>query len=256
MRGIGIKEPAAIGAQHLDRDLRRYRPDSDGLLGTFERRRLDIGPERLRHALPDEKERRQDADGHEHVKRAARDIYPEVADGLHRVTRKTANERNGEYNARRRRQIVLMCQAEHLREVRQRALAAVVLPIGVGDEADRRVEGEIRRDRRLLGRIERQARLEAHQRIENEKSADMEKQHADRVGQPPLLAFLVDTCRAVEDQLDRPQNRGQKRALAVEDARHIGAEHRGDRHDDRAIKKNLNPADNRHDTEPCCSRTI
>ena len=151
--------------------------------------------------------------------------------------RKTANERNREHDAGRRRQEVLVRQAQHLHEVRQRAFAAVVLPVGVGDEADRRIERQIRRHRRLLGRIERQQRLEAHQRIENEKAADMKQQHADRVGQPTLFAFLVDARRAVERQLDRPQNRREKGAFAVEHARHVAAEHRRDRDDDRAIKQ-------------------
>ena len=100
-----------------------------------------------------------------------------------------------------------MRQAEHLHEIGQRAFAAVVLPVGVGDEAHRRVEGEIRRHRRLLGRIERQHRLEAHQRVEDEKAADVEEQHGDRVGEPMLLALLVDAAEPVERGLDRPQDR-------------------------------------------------
>src|ERR1019366_7905742 len=56
MRGIGIEEAAAIGAEHLDRHLRGNRPDRDGLLGAFQRGGVDIGAERLRHALPDREE--------------------------------------------------------------------------------------------------------------------------------------------------------------------------------------------------------
>ena len=56
MRGIGIEEAAAIGAEHLDRDLRGDRPHRDGLLGAFQRGGVDIGAERLRHALPDQEE--------------------------------------------------------------------------------------------------------------------------------------------------------------------------------------------------------
>ncbi len=134
--------------------------------------------------------------------------------------------------------------------------AAVVLPVRVGDEADRGVEGEIRRHRRLLGRVERQAGLETQQSVQNCKTTDVEQQHADRVGQPALFAFLIDTRRAIERQFNRPQDRREKSTLAVKNARHITAEHRRERHDDRAKKKNLNPADNRHDTEPYCSRTI
>jgi hypothetical protein len=56
---------------------------------------------------------------------------------------------------------VLHRQPEHLRQIGQRALAAVVLPVGVGDEADGGVEGEIGRDRAMPGGIERQHVLQA-----------------------------------------------------------------------------------------------
>ena len=41
MRGIGVEEAAAIGAELLDRFLAGHRPERDDLLGAFERRRLD-----------------------------------------------------------------------------------------------------------------------------------------------------------------------------------------------------------------------
>ena len=142
--------------------------------------------------------------------------------------REAADQRDGEHDAGRRRQEVLVRQAEHLHEIGQRAFAAVVLPVGVGDEADGRIEGQIRRDRRLLGRIERQQRLEAHQRVEDEKAADVEEQHGDRIGQPMLLALLVDAADPVERDLDRAQDRRKEGALAVEHARHVAAEQRHD----------------------------
>ena len=53
--------------------------------------------------------------------------------------------------------------------------AQAILPFNpaghVCDEADGGVERQIRRDRRLSGRIERQDRLGAHQHIENEQAA-------------------------------------------------------------------------------------
>ena len=82
MRGVGVEEAAAIGAEHLDRDLRGDRADRDGLLGAFERGRIDIGAERLRHALPDQEQRVDDADRQQDVERAAGDIDPEIADRL------------------------------------------------------------------------------------------------------------------------------------------------------------------------------
>ena len=75
------------------------------------------------------------------------------------------------------------------------------------------------------------------------KPADMEQQHGDRVGQPVLLALFVDAARPVERRLDRPQHRRKKRALAVEHPRHVPAERLHQRDDDRAIKNDLNPAD-------------
>ena len=105
---------------------------------------------------------------------------------------------------------------------------------------------EIGRDGRLLGRIERQHRLQAHQRVENDEAADVKQQHGDRVGEPMLLALLVDAAGAVERRLDRPQDRRQEGALAIEHARHVAAEHRRERDDDRAIENDLNPADDGH----------
>ena len=108
------------------------------------------------------------------------------------------------------------------------------------------LKDEVRRDRRLLGRIERQHGLQAHQRVEDEEAADVEQQHGDRIGQPMLLALLVDAAEPVERGFDRPQHRRQERALAVEDARHVPAERLHQRDDDRAVEDDLNPADERH----------
>jgi len=52
----------------------------------------------------------------------------------------------------------------------------------------------------------------------------MKQQHDDRVGQPMLLAPLVDAADPVEPGLDRPQHRRQECTLAIEDARHVPAE--------------------------------
>ena len=201
MRGIGVEEAAAIGAEHLDRDLRGDRADRDGLLGAFQRRGLDIGAQRLRHALPDQEQRVDDADRQQHIERAARHIDPEIADGAHRGTGEAADQRHRERDAGRGRQEILVRQAEHLRQIGQRAFAAVVLPVGVGDEGDRGVEGKIRGDRGLILRVERQQRLQPHQPVDDEEAADMEQQHRDRIGQPMLLALLIDAADPVEPAL-------------------------------------------------------
>ena len=246
MRGVGIEEAAAIGAEHFDGDLGGDRTDRDGLLGAFQRRRIDVSAERLRHALPYQKQRVDDADRQQDVKGTARDIDPEIADGAQRGPGEAADQRHREHDAGCRGEEVLVRQPQHLHEVGQRAFAAVILPVGVGDEADRGVEGQVLGDGGLFGRIERQHRLQPHYRIDDEKAADMEQQHGDRIGQPMLLALLVDAADPVKPGLDRPQDRREERALAIEDARHVPAERFDQRDDDRAVQNNLNPADGGH----------
>ena len=250
MGGVGIEEAAAIGAEHLDGDLGGHRTDRNRLLGALKRRGFDVGAKRLRHALPDQKQRVDDADRQQHVERRARHIDPEIADGAHRGAGEAADQRDRERNAGGGRQEILVRQAQHLDEIGHRAFAAVVLPVGVGDEADRGVEGEVFGDRRLPGRVERQHGLQPHQRIKDEEAADMKQQHRDRVGQPMLFALLVDPADPVNRDLDGAQKRREERALAVEHARHVPAERFDQHDDDRAVKKNLNPADGSHGGMP------
>jgi hypothetical protein len=120
------------------------------------------------------------------------------------MPREAANERDSEDDAGGGRQEVLMREAQHLHEIGHRAFAAVVLPVGVGDKADRRVEGEVRGHRRLFGGIEWQFCLNAHQHIKNEKAADVEQQHGDRIADRVLLLALVDAGNFVDRPLDRP----------------------------------------------------
>ena len=139
-----------------------------------------------------------------------------------------------------------MREAEHLGEVGERALAAVVLPVGVGDEAGRRVEGEVGRDGALAGGVERQRALETQQGVQDEEAAEMEDEHRDQVGDPALLVVLVDAGHAVEQPFGRPQHGGQDGALAREDAGHVAAEQRRDRDDDDAVERDLRPAYGSH----------
>jgi len=91
-------------------------------------RGLHIGAERLRDALPDQEERVDDADRQQDVERAAGDIDPEVADRPDGCAREAADQRDREHDTGRRRQEVLVREAEHLHQIGHRAFAAVVLP--------------------------------------------------------------------------------------------------------------------------------
>src|SRR5580692_427091 len=58
--------------------------------------------------------------------------------GLRRVARKTTDQSEHHDDARRSRQEVLYRQAEHLRQIASGLLRGVILPVGVGNEADGR----------------------------------------------------------------------------------------------------------------------
>ena len=139
-----------------------------------------------------------------------------------------------------------MRQPEHLHEIGHRAFAAVVLPVGVGDEADRGVEGEIFGNCRLARRVERKYGLQAHHRIKDDEAADVKEQHGERIGDPMLFALFVDPADPVDRDLDRPKQRRQQRPLALEHARHVPAKRFGQRDDDGAKQKNLDPSDGGH----------
>src|SRR6188472_3486997 len=74
----------------------------------------------------------------------------------------------------------------------------------------------------------------------------MKEQHAEGVVDPALLARLVDPAEPIKAHFHWPQNGREKRALAVEDARHVPAERLYQRDDDRAVDRDMNPAIKRH----------
>ena len=123
----------------------------------------------------------------QHVERRAGHIDPEVAERLRRAAREGARHGNRERDAGRGRQEVLHGEAGHLHEMAHGRLAAIGLPVGVGHEADRRVEGEVGRDAGEALRIERQHGLQAQQRVEQQEADRIEGEHGQRVGEPGLL---------------------------------------------------------------------
>ena len=103
MRGVGVEESAAIGAEHLDRFLRCHRSLRDGLFRAFERGRNRIGMQILNHALRAKNQCRNDRDRQQDVQGRPRHVDPEVADGLDRLARESAHQRNRDRRARRPR---------------------------------------------------------------------------------------------------------------------------------------------------------
>jgi hypothetical protein len=174
---IGVEEAAAIGAHYFDDFLARYGALRDQLFAAFERRRFDVGVQILRHALPDEKQPNYDRDRQEHIENGAGHIDPEIADRLRRAAGKAPNEGNGERDAGRGRNEIMHGKPGHLGHVAHGRLGRVGLPVGIGDEAHRRVKGEIRSDRVKVLRVERQDCLQALQSVKRQEAHETEGKH-------------------------------------------------------------------------------
>src|SRR5262249_61829343 len=91
----------------------------------------------------------------------------------------------------------------HLGEVAHGGLARVSLPVGVGDEAHRGVEGGVRRRVREALRVERQPQLAALQQVHREAADGIEEEQAYRVFLPAHLARRLDSAQAVDGALER-----------------------------------------------------
>ena len=206
--------------------------------GAFERldrlRRLEILNGALRHEEQsgDYRNRKQD------IKRAARDVDPEVADGLRGVPRESANQGDGDRDSDRGRHEVLNRERGHLRQVAHRRFRRVGLPVGVGHEADGGVEGQVRRHRRgewgRLGRgklhgIQRQMALQPLQQVDEQKAEDAQRNHGGRVADPRLLLVLADSAKPIDQPLQWAKNGVKKCSLALEDTVHERAHGLGDR---------------------------
>ena len=191
MGRIGVEKAAAVGPKLLDDLLARHRSDRDALFRPFQRRGVNRSGKRLRHAERNQQNGPEHSDGQQNVEGDSGQIGPEIADSGRRGPRKAAHQCKGHREAGRRGDEIVHGEAEHLRQMAHRRLAGVVLPVGVGDEADRRVEGEIRRHGVEAAWVQRQQALEPLNSVENEEARDGEGQHRQRIGEPVLLARRV-----------------------------------------------------------------
>ncbi len=246
MRRVGVEEAAAVGAELLDGELTGDRTLRDRLLGAFERRRIDVLAEVLRHAERDKRECRDDRQRQQHVKRDPRQVDPEVADRRRLGAAEGTRQRHDDRHAGCRRDEVLHGEADHLAEVGQRRLAAVALPVGVGDERRRRVEGEMLAHPCEALRVERQVALQPQDRIQQHEAGGVEHQQGRDVLEPRLLARLVDPSQRIEPPLDGAHRRGKEGPPAFQHRSHEGAQRsrRGD--DENQHEGDLQPSVERH----------
>ena len=190
--GIGVKEAAAVGAEHLDRFLGGDRPQRDRLTRAFQRRGGDLLRQRLRYATRDQHQRVDDRDRQQQVERDPRQVGPEVADRRLLAPREAAEQRKRERDADRGREEVVDDERQHLAEIAHHSLARIPLPVGIGGEADRDVERAVRADAGEPGSIERQVVLDAQQQVGQQQRGDAEQEHVHRIAAPRLLLRRVD----------------------------------------------------------------
>lgn len=235
MGRVDAEEAAAIGAQLLDGDLAGRRAERDGLLGALQGGGMDIVEEGLRHALPDQQQRQQQAQRQQHVEGAAGQVDPEVAQLSCGAAADAARQGHQHAEADRRADEVLHREADHLAEVAQRGLAAVGLPVGIGDETDRGVERQCPFQARQVLRVQRQAALQHEDREQQDQAGQVECQQRQGVGLPVLLARRIDAEQAIADALQWRQRRAEEIALAFHHLEAVAPEERC-RHQDQGEK--------------------
>jgi hypothetical protein len=199
----------------------------------------------LHQALAGQRDRQHEGERHEDACRRPHQVDPEVPDRVGFAARQAAHQRHDDGDSDRRREEVLQRQTAHLHQVAGAGLARVVLPVGVGDEADRRVEGERRRGARGMARVEWERALQAQKQVERRHRDAAEDEKRASIGLPGLLSPLVDPREPVAEPLERAEDALAGSRAAAKDAGQVGAEQRRadtDQADQRTQLKPVLPA--------------
>ena len=214
--GVGVEEAAAVGAELLDRLLRRDRSTLDRLLDAGERLDRVRRGEVLDDPTDEEEDRGDGGQGQEDAERRAGQVDPEVADPVRAHPGEAADDRSGDGDARRRRDEVLDGEAEHLGGVPGGCLTRVGLPVGVRREGHRAVERRVPVHPPAQG--PRQQPLTHEQGEEQRHRDDGEREDRAGVPLPALLGAGVDPDEPVHEALHAPVG------VVGEDAVHPRAE--------------------------------
>ncbi|MPL86093.1 hypothetical protein SDC9_32069 [bioreactor metagenome] len=220
MGRVHAEEAAAIGAKLLDGNLCGGGAARDHLIGAFDRGCVHRPEQRLRHALHGQHQRHHHRQRQQHIENRARHVGPEIAKPRAPLAGEAADHRDADCHAGCRRNEVLHRQTGHLREIAELRLAGIGLPVGVGDEADRGVEGQISRHAGNAVGVHRQGALQAQDRIEGNEPRQVEDQNGKRIGLPALRNIGPDAGKAVEAALERAENGRKRRGLCGIDTGH------------------------------------
>ena len=117
-------------------------------------------------------------------------------------TRETANECDHNRETHCCGSEVLYEQARNRREVAHGVLAAIRLPVRVGEEAHRGVERQVRGNCPDVRGVEREVLLQTHDPVEHDARHQAEGDEAHGVARPALLALGVHSQEPVHDPFD------------------------------------------------------
>ena len=188
MGRVDAEEAAAVGAELLDGDLGGGRAERQQLLLTFQGVERQVGRQALGHPLPDQQQRQDQRHRQQHVETETHQILPEVAKVGGLLAGDAAKQGDGDGGAGGGGDEVLGGEPHHLAEVGEAGFAGVGLPVGVGHEADRGVEGELPVQPGQLLRVEGQQPLRHQDQEQQAETGAVESQQAEGVGLPVLLA--------------------------------------------------------------------
>ena len=209
VRGVRVDDPAAVGAELLDRLLRGDRAQEDGLRAAFEACRGRGAGNGLRHALPDEHERRDERDREQDVEGGPGEVDPEVADRRRGAPGDPAHERDRDRESHGRGREVLDREAGGLGRdapswTRPSSSASWCCVVKLTAVLSARSSGTAP----APGRVERERRLEPLLEVQHEDRDEAEDEQRAGVGAPALLARRVGAGEAVHAPLDRARGRG------------------------------------------------
>ncbi len=221
MGAVCIEEAATVGAELLDRLHEADRADGDGL-GHVVQDVVDVhgAAQGLCRALRDEDETEDEGDGQLDVEQAAGDVHPEVADRPGVAACEAADEGDGHGDSDGHAHKLLNSESGHLRKVRHRRLARVVLPVRVRYKGNSRVVRQgWRHGPEVLG-VEGKRALGTDQQVCDENRHPGEDDQGPGVALPALLLL---GARA-EGPVDGALEPSEPVHPALEDCCHVRAE--------------------------------
>ena len=264
MRAVRVEESSAVGAEHLDRFLRRDRSLRDRLRGHglrgglaicacrgnrhgLHQLRLVIRPKVLHHALRHQQKRIDQASRKQNPDGSTRGVHPEIAQRLRFPAGNAAYQRDGERHADGGRKEVMVSQREHLRQIAHGGLGHIRLPVRVRSKRDRCVQRQVRCNAGQMLRIERKHMLDPLDHVGDQKRDEAEQKHRQRIFGPAHLVRFVDAGQPVNPPFQGTKKDVGEGTFAFEDARHVNTHRLCAEQNQHKEKEDLKPAVRGHE---------